>query len=207
VAANLGVTRDYPPDAADFGHFPLPRTARLTGGMFVSEERALTVSFAVASARLADIAGGGWLRDVSQELYQGGVEYLMRVGPAGAVLGASRVVRVRFTEPTYRDGESTVGLRWEAAGLAGGLFPALDADIRLTVGEDQTAKITLTGSYRPPLGAVGAGLDRLLLRTIATATIRTLLAHAAAVLEGVPAEAAQAVGPWWPEPGPELAPG
>jgi hypothetical protein len=171
--------------------------------MFVSEERVLAVSFAVASARLANLANladGGWLREVSENVYQGGVEYLMRVGPVGAVPGASRLVRVRFAEPAYRRGEATAGLRWEATGMTGGLFPALDADIRLTATENQGVRVTLTGSYRPPLGALGARLDRLLLRTVATATIRTLLALAAAVLTGAPAEAGQEAQPWLPEP-------
>jgi hypothetical protein len=163
--------------------------------MFVSEERVLAVSFAIASVRLASLANGGWFREASENVYRGGVEYLMRVGPAGAVPGASRLVSVRFTEPTYREGEATMGLRWEATGMTGGLFPALDADIRLSATENQGARVTLTGSYRPPLGALGAGLDRLLLRTVATATIKTLLARVAAVLAGAPAEGGQIAQP------------
>jgi hypothetical protein len=174
--------------------------------MFVCEERVLAVSFAAASARLANLADGGWLREVSENVYHGGVEYLMRVGPVGAVPGASRLVRVRFTEPAYREGEVTMGLRWEATGVTGGLFPALDADIRLTATGNQGTRVTLAGSYRPPLGALGTGLDRLLLRSVATATIRTLLTRVAAVLAGAPAEAGQTAQPWLPEPGPEPAP-
>jgi hypothetical protein len=50
----------------------------------------------------------------------------------------------------------TVPLRWEATGAAGGLFPALDADLILTAeGQDKTL-IALTGCYRPPLGRLGA---------------------------------------------------
>jgi hypothetical protein len=174
--------------------------------MFVSAERALNASFPLASSRLAGLAAGGGLRQVSQAVYDGGVAYLMRVGPAGAVPGMSRLVRVRFTDPAFREGAVTVGMRWEAAGVTGALFPALDADIRLTAAGDG-ARVTLTGSYRPPLGAAGAGLDRLLLRTVATATIRTLLAGVADVLEGAPAEAGQPAALWQPEPGPEAAPG
>ena len=132
--------------------------------MFVSEEQTLTVSFPVAASRLARLAGAGWLREASETVYQGGVEYLMRVGPAGTTPGVSRLVQVRFTEPTYLDGMMTVSLRWEATGVTGGLFPALDADIRISAEEDESVTVTLIGSYRPPLGMLGAGLDRLLLR-------------------------------------------
>jgi hypothetical protein len=154
--------------------------------VFFSHERVLAVPFATAAVRLARLPRGGWFRDMSEEVYQDGLEHLMRVGPAGAMPGASRLVRVWFTEPVRRDGTMAIGLRWEATGVTGGLFPALDADIRLT-GDGEGARLTLTGSYRPPFGALGAGLDRLLLRTVATATLRTLLARVAAALEDVPA--------------------
>lgn len=158
----------------------------LAGLMFVSDERVLPVGFAVAASRLGELARGRRLDGLSERVYNGGVEYLLRVGPAGAVPGTSRLVRVRFAVPVDRDGMMTVALRWEATGVTGGLFPALDADIRLTIdGEDQS-RVTLTGSYRPPLGAVGEGLDRLLLRTVATATIRALLTRIATALEGAP---------------------
>jgi hypothetical protein len=175
--------------------------------MFVSQERVLPVSFAAASARLAGLPGN-WFTEASQTAYHDGVAYLMRVGPAGAVPGISRLVRVRFTEPAHRDGTTTIGLRWEAAGITGGLFPALDADIRLT--EDHQAagdavRVTLTGSYRPPLGALGAGLDRLVLHTVATATLSTLVDRVAAVLEGAPAQAGQLAAPLWSGTGPEAA--
>jgi hypothetical protein len=175
----------------------------LTDGVFISCERQLSVSFPAASARLARLPDGGWFRAASETVYAGGVEYLMRVGPAGAVPGASRLVRVRFTEPTCRDGTMAIGLRWEAAGVTGGLFPVLDADIRLTDDEDEGVHVTLTGSYRPPLGVLGAGLDRLLLRTVATATLRTLLTRVAAALEGMPEEPERVTMSWQPDPGRE----
>jgi hypothetical protein len=154
--------------------------------VFVSEEQLLTVSFRAAAERLAALPRSGWPGTLSQAVYKVGVEYLMRVGPAGAVPGTSRLVRVRFTEPSCHDGTMTVGLRWEAVGVTGRLFPALDADIRLT-DDDDGARVTLTGSYRPPLGALGVELDRLVLRTVATATIRALLTRLAAFLEDSPA--------------------
>jgi hypothetical protein len=174
--------------------------------MFVSDERGLAVSFDEASSRLTRLVNGGGLRGVSETAYQDGGEGLMRVGPLGDAPGLSRLVRVRAVEPVYRDGTMAVGLRWEAEGVTGGLFPVLDADIRLTA-DDDGVRVALTGSYRPPLGALGARLDRLLLSTVATATIRALLVRIAAALEGDPAPAAEASAAIWPEPGPEPAPG
>ncbi|MBV9447163.1 MAG: hypothetical protein JO345_14880 [Streptosporangiaceae bacterium] len=164
----------------DFGHYSGALAGWLASLMFVSAEQTLTVSFADASARFAQLVSGAGLNAASREIYDGGVAYLLRAGPAGPVPGASRLVRVLFTEPAYRDDEVTVGLRWEAAGMTGGLFPALDADIRLTAAGDQEVRVTLTGSYRPPLGA---GLDQLLLHDVATATIGALLTQVAGILE------------------------
>jgi hypothetical protein len=166
--------------------------------MFVSDERALAVSYSVAAERLARVPASGWPGTLSQAVYAGGVEYLMRVGPSGAVPAASRLVRVRFTQPNYHDGMTTLGLRWEATGVAGLLFPALDADIRLDADGD-TARVTLTASYRPPLGVLGAELDRVLMRTVAMATIRTLLNRVAEALEGGPAESAAPAATWSPD--------
>lgn len=177
------------------------------------------MSFVVASARLGCLPHGGWFRAASETVYQGGMEYLMRVGPTGAVPGVSRLVRVRFTEPVYRDKAMTIGLRWEATGVTGGLFPVLDADIRLSAddgeddgegdgeGDDAGVRVTLTGSYRPPLGAPGAALDWLLLRTVAVATLRTLLARVAAALEGAPTAGEQITASWQQELGREAASG
>lgn len=171
----------------------------LTGAMFVSEQRRLAASFDAAALRLARLGSGGWLRGRSEAVYDGGVAYLLRVGPLGTVPGASKLVRVRLAEPVRRDATITVVLRWEAAGAAGRLFPALDADIRLGDDGGQGARVTLTGSYRPPLGTAGGGLDRLLLHAVATATIRALLATIADALEGAPAQASEAAAPWQPE--------
>jgi hypothetical protein len=170
--------------------------------MFASDEQVLPVSFDVAASRLARVARGYFLHEVSGSVYQGGVEYLLRVGPLGAIPGASRLVRVRFTDPARRAGTMTVGLRWEAAGITGGLFPALDADIRLCDEGGHRVRVSLAGSYRPPLGALGAGLDRLMLHTVATATIKTLLASIAAALQNTSVEAPGPTAPWRPEPEP-----
>lgn len=111
----------------------------LTGLVFVSDGRAVPVSFAVAASRLEELVRGRLLDGVSERVYEGGVEYLLRVGPAGSVPGFSRLVRVRFAEQVHLDGAVSVALRLEATGAVGGLFPALDADIRLPPTAETTA--------------------------------------------------------------------
>jgi hypothetical protein len=69
----------------------------------------------------------------------------------------------------------TVALRWEATGAAGGLFPVLDAHISLAPAAEHATRLALTGSYRPPLGRIGAALDKAILNRVAAATIHALL--------------------------------
>lgn len=144
--------------------------------MFASCQQVIDVPMSAAQVRLARLLGGGWLSQASDDAYRYGAsaDDLVRVGPLGATPGTSRLVRVQFTDPAYRDGEMRIGLRWEAVGVAGALFPALDADISLGADGERT-RVGLTGTYRPPLGALGAGLDRLVLRKVAAATIAAFL--------------------------------
>lgn len=136
----------------------------------------------VAQTRMARLLYGGWLSQASDETYQRSADDLLRVGPFGDRPGTSRLVRVQFTDPAYRDDEVRIGLRWEAVGVTGALFPALDADISLSADGTRT-RVGLTGTYRPPLGALGSGLDRLVLRKIAAATIAAFLQRVSSALE------------------------
>jgi hypothetical protein len=104
----------------------------MAASVFVSDEHALDISLGVAELRLANLVRDGQLAAASHVAYQGSIDLLVRVGPFGDMPGVSRLVRVQFVDPVYRDGAMTVGVRWEAAGAAGGLFPVLDANIRLS---------------------------------------------------------------------------
>ena len=152
----------------------------------------LGLGFEAARARLANLTHGGWLASASSGAY---AEGLIRVGPFGAVPGASKLVNVRFLEPVPREDVMVLPLRWEAAGVTGRLFPVLDADLTITpAGAGQTL-ITLNGAYRPPLGGMGAGLDRLALGRLAAATIQALLTRIADALANPAPAAGPVTGP------------
>jgi hypothetical protein len=168
--------------------------------MFLSDQRVLTVSIGAARARLANLVDGGWLGGASRAVYQEGMDHLVRVGPVGGLPGVSRLVRVQFLDPVDRGDSVTRGMRWEAIGVTGGLFPVLDANITLTTEGEKSTLMTLTAVYRPALGALGAGLDRVLLHRVAAATVHSLMTSMARALES-PAPAAVAcdlarVRPW-----------
>ena len=166
-----------------------PKT--FTGHMFVGDEVVLDVRLAFARARLANLARGDLLQNASQDAYGLGITGLSRVGS----LGLSREVRVQARELTERDGSAGLAIRWEVTGPGGGLFPILDADIRLFSTGEQATLVTMAGAYRPPLGSVGQVLDRAILHRVAAATIRNFLGRVAAGIMGQPGGAEAGADP------------
>jgi len=150
--------------------------------MFVAEELAVSAGSVAAQARFENLIHGDWLAGASEAAYEAGVTGLRKVGPAGQVAG--KLVRVSFVDPVYRGDVMTAGMRWEATGATGALFPVLDANITISPAGHQTARLALAGCYRPPLGRLGAGLDRAVMHRVAAATMRSLLWDVAAALTG-----------------------
>jgi len=164
--------------------------------MFVHERTSLDIGYAAAQARLANLARRAYIAGASREAYEQEGLALIRVGPLGPAPGASRLVRVRFRDLVIHDQTSVLTLRWDAVGPGGDLFPALDADIVIEPEGPDMTMMTLDGAYRPPLGWVGSGLDRMLLSRIATATVRRFLDGVALAIAR-PATADLADKPAW----------
>jgi len=146
--------------------------------VFVADEVRIEISATAAATRLASLILGSSLAHVSQQAWRDGIA---RVGPAP---GLSKLVRVQFREPVRRGAVTMVPLRWEATGTAGRIFPVLEADIILAPDGEESVLLGLEGVYRPPGGAAGAGLDRLLLHRIAVATVRSFLTRLANAITG-----------------------
>lgn len=176
--------------------------------MFVADQAHLDIGFPVALARLENLASGSSLTGVSRDAYSAAVTGLMRVGPLGATPGMSRLVSVSFVDLVTRDDSAVLGLRWNAAGPGGRLFPALDANIILTADGEQASLLRLEGAYRPPLGVLGARLDAAIMNRIATATIRRFVSHVARAIThpaaaADPAPAGEEADPFWPSSEPD----
>jgi hypothetical protein len=166
----------------------------------------LDVGFPAAQARLVNLARRGGLSSASKAAHADELSAVVRVGPFGDAAGASKLVRVRYLDPVCRGDVMTLALRWEATGVTGALFPVLDADITLTPAGHQ-ATLALAGSYRAPLGGLGAGLDKAILNRVATATIRALLRNVADSLVSPGMTAARQAEPAnGPAPWPYIAP-
>ena len=93
---------------------------------------------------------------------------------------------MQVRELARTDGSAGFAIRWEATGPGDGLFPVLDADIRLAPAGERATLLTMAGSYRPPLGALGDVLDRTILHRVAAATVRRFLTQLAAQIDGRP---------------------
>jgi len=154
----------------------------VTVGMFTDQAITLDLDFPAARARLLLLLHSGWLEGMSRDAYADGLVGQIRVGPFGGMPGVSKLVRVRLLDPVPRDGSVLVPMRWEATGPMGRLFPVLDANLMLGEDDHGRAVLRIAGVYRPPLAALGEELDQIVLRQVASATIRSLLRRMAALL-------------------------
>ena len=160
----------------------------------------LDVSFTIARDRLARLSESGALFGPSEDAYDHGSTSLTRVG----VAGVSKLVRVHTRDLSWTDGTAGLALRWEATGLGSGLFPVLDADLKVAPAGKGTM-LTIAGAYRPPLGSLGDALDRAILNRVAAATIRRFLARVAAQITDLPGPVPNGAGsPRWPLWPPEV---
>jgi hypothetical protein len=140
-------------------------------GMFLAEDRRLALPVGSATARMLVHLRIAGLQEVSEDAFGEGRELLMQAG----IAGVSKSVLVQVLAPYRLDETLVVPLRWVATGSSGVLFPQLDANLELSAVSSEESVLRLVGSYRPPLGGIGASLDRLLLHRVADATARRLL--------------------------------
>ncbi|MDA8297701.1 MAG: hypothetical protein M0004_14160 [Actinomycetota bacterium] len=96
----------------------------------------------------------------------------VRVGPLGARFLA-RQVSVEVRGVMQRGSGLVAWIEWKAAGSA--LFPVLDAELELAERGPGGARLTLSGSYLPPLGTLGRGLDRTVIHRVAQMTVHNFL--------------------------------
>ena len=146
--------------------------------MFVAQDVETGVRFSVARSRLVELIGGRALAEASHAAYGAGLASLPGP-PASALLVPARLMRVRCLEPVHGAEQMTAGLRWEAAGAPGGLFPVLDADLTVAAIGPQVSRLALAGVYRLP---VADELDPATAGQVADTTVRALLGAVASYL-------------------------
>lgn len=118
--------------------------------------------------------GGRWLEPLAADAYADAEELLVRIGPVNKPKVLTKEVRVSLGPVRTRADGIVLPFRVEATGFPG-LFPILDAHLEIAPLGSSMTQLTLWGSCDPPLGALGRGIDRVLLHHLAEATVRALL--------------------------------
>jgi len=145
--------------------------------MFISEELSVTAPFGAARERLQFGLISGFVEHSSSDSYEQGTLLLTRLGPFRDQPRLAKQVRIKTLAPYPRGDTLVIPVRWMPTGPGSGLFPEFDGNLELTPDGPENSRLTLVGSYRPPLGALGKRLDRLVLHRAAYATISSLLAR------------------------------
>lgn len=141
--------------------------------MMVSDFMTVRLPIDVVERRVSGADGIGLLADAA---YRRGEE--LAVGPNPAVS-----VPVEFTlgVPVVGSNSTAFPISWRASG-ATHLFPHMDAELVLSAQAEGT-HIEFRGVYTPPMGPVGALLDRVALHRLAAATVRNFLERLVELIE------------------------
>jgi hypothetical protein len=126
-------------------------------------------------------APADWLSMLAGEAQRRGDHLLAEVGvgPLGPKVG--RRVTIEVGQPVRFPSMTSLPLSWEPLGLEG-MLPRLEANIELgSLGEDRT-QLAISARYRPPLGALGRTVDRVLLHRVAEATLKDFLDRVGAAI-------------------------
>ena len=135
--------------------------------MFVHYYTHVPVSLSTVEAQIDEIRAH--LEDWADVAYRDGEELYARVGPSPG--GYAKKVRLDIGMAEIRRSGVVYPVSWTAVG-AKGLFPRLTADLVLShVGQLRT-KLSLQGTYEPPLGPLGRAIDRTVLKNVAESTVQ-----------------------------------
>jgi len=100
-----------------------------------------------------------------------------RIGFRAPASRITKQVELTIGGPAQEGDWLSIPLGWRATG-ASQLFPVMEG--KLTCGPwGLTAKLVFSGTYQPPLGAVGREIDDALMHNVADATIKDFLASVA----------------------------
>jgi hypothetical protein len=115
-----------------------------------------------------------WLSAMAGDAQERGDGLLTEVGVGPLGIRLRRRVTIQLGAPVRFPSMTSLPLTWEPVGLDG-LLPRMDADLQLgSLGKGRT-QLAVSARYRPPLGAVGRAIDRVLLHRAAEATVKDFL--------------------------------
>jgi hypothetical protein len=136
--------------------------------MFVHYDTEVPIPMADVERRVGQLRSD--LASWADVAYREGEELRARVGPEGS--NFAKEIRLEIGSAEVHRSGLIFPLKWSATG-AELLFPRLSADLILShIGQYDT-RISLAGTYQPPLGTLGKVVDRVLLRKVAESTVQS----------------------------------
>ena len=145
--------------------------------MFIGAEIRLDLDFDAVQATLVNLVRGGLLRRASDSAYDEWQACLAQIGPWVTALDVCRLVQVLVRDMVTHADCATWTMRWEVTGPGGPLFPALDADIKLTPAGVDATVLAVCAACRLPLGGLGMGPDRAIMHQAAEVMIQSFTIH------------------------------
>ena len=139
----------------------------------VSDFMSIPLPMDIVQRRITGSDGLGLLADAA---YRRGEE--LAVGPSS---GVSVPVEFSIGVPVVGSNSIAFPVSWRATG-ATQLFPHMDAELVLSPLADNT-HVEFRGVYTPPMGPVGALLDRVAMHRLAEATVRNFLERLVDLIE------------------------
>jgi hypothetical protein len=141
--------------------------------MFVRYYLDIAAPFEDVEAALLDDPGT-WVPGLLRAAEDRGHLLLAEVGFAVDTRRIEKEVEIGLGAPYRFPSKTVLPMTWRAKG-AERLFPQLEADIEVApLGTDRT-QLSISASYRAPMGAVGRVIDRALLHRVAEATVKDFL--------------------------------
>lgn len=122
-------------------------------------------------------------------------ELLMVVGPGRRSRPVGKQVRASLTRESRRGSTEVFHLHWDPVGPAASAYPTLDARLGVTPVDVNASLLSIVATYRPPLGAVGATVDRAALSRVAGATVASALHQLADAITHPPRPVVRSVTP------------
>lgn len=135
--------------------------------MFVQYFGHVSVTFEEAERRLTALMDG--LSESADFAYRHGEDLFSRIG--GGEGKVAKTVRLEVGKPSRGASQTTLPLSWWATGTPF-LFPTMEAELILAPLGPGLTQVTLQGTYKPPIGAVGRVLDKLALHRFAEVSVK-----------------------------------
>jgi len=105
--------------------------------------------------------------------------FLARVGFHAPASRISKQVELTVGPPVEEGDWLVIPVAWRATGPSQ-LFPVMDARLTVQPVDPGSSRLSLSGTYQPPLGALGREIDGAALQNVAQATVRDFVEGVAA---------------------------